>query len=127
MTHAKFEVIAKLIMCTRDEHRAVAEGAGRHGVAPALGGARRGDEAEKLARVVRRLAKGADGEARNADLAQPAQNGPDVSRVRTRAVLVDARRACRSYSPTTRRARELTAAPRAAAAPLVSTYVKTTT
>ena len=59
----------------RDEHRAVAEGAGRHGVAPALGGARRGDEAEKLVRVVRRLAKGADGEARNADLAQPAQNG----------------------------------------------------
>ena len=43
-------------------------------------------------RVVRRLAEGADGEARNADLAQPAQNGPVVSRVRTRAVLVDAPR-----------------------------------
>ena len=74
------------------EHRAVAEGAGRHGVAPALGGARRGDEAEKLVRVVLRLAKGADVEARNADLAQPAQNGPAVSRARTRAVLVDAPR-----------------------------------
>ena len=36
----------------RDELRAVAEGAGRHGVAPAaLGGARRGDEAEKLVRA----------------------------------------------------------------------------
>ena len=57
--------------------------AGRHGAAPALGGAHRGDEATELVRVVRRLAKYADGEARNADLAQPAQNGPVVSRVRT--------------------------------------------
>ena len=70
-------------------------------------------------RVVRRLAKGADDEARNADFAQPAKNKSVFAHVRTRECSW-MRRACRSYSPTTRRAREFTASPRAAAAPLVT-------
>ena len=40
-------------------------------------------------RVVGRLAEGADGEARDADLAQPTQNGPVVTRARSRAAFVD--------------------------------------